>query len=327
MIGKALIVGANGRFGRAAANGLRAAGFETVLFARTASQAHGNDARWVLRDASKATAVAKAAEGCDVIVNALTPPYSRWAEEIPRFTRSMIEAAKRTGSHILVPGNIYNFGPAMPSVLKETTPQRATGTLGRVRIEMEQQYARAADEGVRTLILRAGDFYERKTTGNWFDSQITNRIDRGIVTYPGAMESLHCWAYLPDLGRAAAQCCTALDRFAAFDVINFPGHALTGAEFVAKLEQAAGRALKVKRVPWAMVRLLSLLKPDLRGVMEVSYQWRTPHALDGSRFHAIFPEFMETPVLEAFREAIADRIPTDHAASSAIATGGLSHAS
>ena len=322
----ALIVGANGRFGRAAAKSLNVRGWQTRLFARQASEHHSRTSDWRIGDARDAGALSSAAQGCDVIINALTPPYSKWSTEIPKFTKAVISAAQASEAHIIVPGNIYNFGPSMPSVLTEQTPQNAKGTLGRARIKMEQTYKEATAVGVKTLILRAGDFFEREVTGNWFDSQITPKIADGKITYPGTMTSTHCWAYLPDLGRATALCCDKLDRFDDFDTLGFPGYALSGREFVELLERASGKSLKVAGVPWPIIRLLSAFIPDLRGVMEVAYQWRTPHEIDGKRFRSLFPEFHETKLIDAFRDAISGRFQRSKLEAESTAAAEVSHA-
>ena len=326
MTRSALIVGAQGRFGRAVTEALQQSGWRTVLFARRPGGEDTPSSRWVQGDARDVAALSAAAQGQQVIVNALTPPYAQWVSEIPRFTAAMIAGAKASGATILVPGNIYNFGPSMPAVLTEDTPQRATGPLGQARIRMEGEYRAAAEDGVRTLVLRAGDFFERAATGNWFDSQIIPNIARGQILYPGTEESTHSWAYLPDLGRAAALCCERLDQFAPYDSLGFPGYALTGGEFVDLLERAAGRPLKVTAPPWPLIRMLSLVKPDLRGVMEVAYQWRTPHRIDGTRFAALFPQFRATPVLAAFKEAISDRLPATRGDAATLTARSPSHA-
>lgn len=308
MAGKVLIVGARGRFGRAALAGFRARGWAIRALARTAPERRLDGLEWIQADARDAAALSGAAEGCDVLVNALTPPYSRWAREIPRFTQSVIAAAASSGASILLPGNVYNFGPDMPGVLTETTPQLATGTLGRARIEMERTYMAAVAQGVQTLILRAGDFFERAATGNWFDSQITPKLADGIVTYPGLLDSLHSWAYLPDLGRAAAAVAEKRHDLARFETVGYPGHALTGGELVRALEDITGKSLRVKAIPWPLIKALSLFKPDLKGVVEMSYLWRTPHRIDGARFRELLPDFEATPLKVALTEAVSARI-------------------
>ena len=53
-------------------------------------------------------------------------------------------------------GSIYNFSPDGPMVLRENTPG-ATTRKGAIRIAMERRLEAARAEGVRSLILRAGE--------------------------------------------------------------------------------------------------------------------------------------------------------------------------
>lgn len=303
-----LIVGANGRFGRAAARAFTDKGWSLGLYARSKPDNDFKVHEWINADALDQSTLNQAAKGCDVIVNALTPPYSKWTELIPQFTEAMIIAARFSGATIMVPGNVYNFGPSMPLSLTEDTPQLATGSLGIARVQMEEEYETAANDGVQTIILRGGDFVESEVTGNWFDTHITAKIAKGKIAYPGPLNSMHCWAYLPDMSRALVELAERRSSLEKFETIGFPGFAMPGEEFVKTLERVTGRSIKVAKFPWPIVKLLSLFKADIKGVVQMSYLWRTPHMIDGSKFAALLPDFRATPVDEAFHDAVGDRI-------------------
>jgi len=307
MPGTVIIPGAKGRFGRAAVDAFSAAGWRVRAFARSwAGVAERADVVPVAGDAFDAGVLATAAQGCDVIVNALNPPYPRWARDLPRITVAVIEAAKAAGATVMVPGNVYNYGEGMPARLGEDTPHAPTSRKGRLREEMEQAYARAGDDGVRTIILRAGDFFEREKTGNWFDAYIAANVVRGRVVYPGPLDRVHAWAYLPDMARAMVGLAEKRAVFAVFERFGFPGHALTGQALVDAMARATGRSLSVGGLPWPMIRLLGLVMPQMREVAEISYLWRTPHAIDGSKLAAALPDFQATPFEAALADALGD---------------------
>lgn len=303
-----LNVGANGRFGRAMANAFHQKGWALKLFARTKPTHSLFPYDYIQGDALNGEALVDAAEDCAIIVNALSPPYSQWSTRIPQFTKNIIAAARASGATILVPGNVYNFGENMPEHLTENTPQTSTGKLGKIRTAMEEDYAQAVEHGVQTIIMRAGDFIERKVTGNWFDSQVISKIDKGRITYPGPMNCKHSWAYLPDMARAFVEVAEQRDKLSNFETIGFPGYELTGAELTLSLEEVAKRRLKVSGMPWQAVKMLSIFRPDIRGVVEMSYLWRQPHRIDGKKFFDILPSFIETPILTALRDSISERI-------------------
>ena len=213
-------------------------------------------------------------------------------------TASVIEAAEASGATVMMPGNVYNYGAGMPERLGEETPHAPTTRKGHLREEMEQAYAGAGDDGVRTIILRAGDFIEREKTGNWFDSHIAANVAKELVIYPGPLDRVHAWAYLPDMARAMVGLAERRAAFAAFERFGFPGYGLTGQELVDLMERASGRTLKVKGLPWSMIRLLGLVLPQMREVAEMAYLWRTPHAIDGAKLAAALPDFQATPLEE-----------------------------
>lgn len=305
MPGTVIILGAKGRLGRAAVDAFSAAGWRVRAFARSwAGVAERAEIALIAGDAVDAGALASAAKGCDVIVNALNPPYPRWARDLPRLTAAVIQAAKATGATVMVPGNVYNYGEGMPARLAEDTPHAPTSRKGRLREEMEQAHARAGDDGVQTIILRAGDFFEREKTGNWFDSYIAANVAKGRVVYPGPLDRIHAWAYLPDMARAMVGLAEKRAGFAVFERFGFAGHALTGQALVDAMARATGRSLKVSGLPWPMIRLLGFVVPQMREVVEISYLWRTPHAIDGGKLAATLPDFEATPLEAAIADAL-----------------------
>ena len=310
MPGRIIILGAKGRFGRAATQAFLASGWRVRAFARSWQGTAGEaGAELIAGDAFDGAALASAAKDCDVIVNALNPPYPRWARELPRLTAAVIEAAKATGATVMIPGNVYNYGEGMPERLAEDTPHAPTTRKGRLREEMEQAYARASEPsagtgGPRSIILRAGDFIERQKTGNWFDSQIAANVARGRVLYPGPLDRVHAWAYLPDMARAMVGLAEKRAGFAAFEPFGFPGYAVTGRGLLDAMERVCGRPLKVKTLPWPMIRLLGLAMPQMREIAEMAYLWRTPHAIDGAKLADALPEFQATPLEAAIADAL-----------------------
>ena len=305
MPGKIIILGAKGRFGRAAVDAFLVAGWRVRAFARSWENEVGTtDIELIAGDAFDASALASAAKGCAVIVNGLNPPYPRWKRDLPRLTASVIQAAKASGATVMIPGNVYNYGAGMPARLGEETPHAPTTRKGRLREEMEQAYASAGDDGVRTIILRAGDFIEREKTGNWFDSYIAANVAKERVIYPGPLDRVHAWAYLPDMARAMVGLAEQRAAFAVFERFGFPGYGLTGQGLVELMERACGHTLKVKRLPWPMIRFLGLVMPQLREVAEMAYLWRTPHTIDGAKLAAALPDFRATPLEDAIADAL-----------------------
>lgn len=223
--------------------------------------------------------LSSALRGCAVVFNGLNPPYWEWPEKAVPLARSVMEAAAEAGVEThLFPGNVYNYGESIPEVCRPGTPfSPGRVRKAHLRVEMERTFEEAAAR-VQTLILRAGDFYGYGL-GSWMDLMVAKRLDKGTLTYPGPMNVIHAWAYLPDLAAtfvAAAERRAELPRFSER---MFAGHALTGQELREAFERTLGRPLKVASVPWFWMRLARPFSPMLREVCEMAYLWQRPHTL------------------------------------------------
>lgn len=309
----ALILGANGRFGLAAAQAFDAAGWQVVApLRRDPVPGMPSNVR-VLRLAIEQTdALAREARGARIVVHAVNPVYTRWDTELLPTARAGMDVAQRLGARFMLPGNVYNFGTTPPARLTEQTPQRADTRKGAQRIALEAEIERRCESGLlAATVIRAGDFYGAGT-GNWFDQAIVKSMRSGKLVYPGPTDLPHAWAYLPDLARTfVAVAGRAPNECGRFERFHFAGHTLTGAELLAGIERAAA-ALGVEparpwshgTLPWSVIRIGGLLMPMWRELAKMSYLWRVPHALDGSALERAIGPLPGTPVGDALREAL-----------------------
>ena len=301
MTKSALILGAQGRMGRAAVEAFVDAGWTVTGFVRPGRKGDSPIA-WFEGDAFEPDVVTHTAAGHDVIVHALNPPYHRWKTDLPPLTDRVLSAARSSGATVIVPGNVYNYGADMPAVLTEETPHRPTTRKGRLREEMEARFAAAANDGVQTIILRAGDFIERQKTGNWFDSHVTAKVAQGVINYPGPTNIPHAWAYLPDLARAMVALAERRENLAGFTRFGFGGHTFSGEELRSWASTLWQHPVRLKPFPWTLLRVMAIFSPLLREVVEMRYLWDVPHQIDGGRFERFAPEFRMTPLAEVLRD-------------------------
>ena len=295
MTGRILVLGAAGRFGHAAAEAFHHAGWDVTSLVRpgTATRAP-RDTRVVEAHALDRAAVIKAAHGAEVVLHALNPVYTDWARLALPLAYGAIEAAETAGATLLFPGNVYNYGAGMPAVLGEHTPMRPTARKGQLRVQIEERLREAAERGMRTIILRAGDFYGGGP-GSWFDLVVAKNLSHGRVTYPGPLDVMHEWAYLPDLAAAMVRLAAIRDTFGAFEAFGFPGHAVTGRELIAAIERALQRKLAAKQMTWWLVHTVGRLFSIGQELAEISYLWDVPHRIDGGKLKAAMGDVPATP--------------------------------
>ena len=132
----ALVIGATGGFGRATAQALLAAGWRVRALHRNPDRARaatGLAADWVEGDALQRDDVVRDAEGAAVIVHAANPPgYRNWAGLVLPMMESSIAASIAQGARILLPGNVYNYGPDARGPIAEDAPQHPLTRKGKI---------------------------------------------------------------------------------------------------------------------------------------------------------------------------------------------------
>ncbi len=308
-----LILGARGRFGLSTARAFAQAGWRVLGQTRPQAAVPKDTAiEWLGIDLQDTQSLAHAAQGASVVVHALNPAYTNtaWLTQVLPMTDAAIAITRALGATLMVPGNVYNFGPDMPAVLREDTPQRARTVKGQVRIAME---ARLQQSGVRSVVIRAGDFFGGGT-GTWFDTALVKDIRKGVFTNPGTPEVSRAWAYLPDLANTFAAVATLRDQLPAFEVLHFAGHRITGQRWLDVLSPLAqsqgwgkpGVALKMAGLPWPIIRIGALFVPTWKALLEMRYLWQTPHALANDKLTALIGPEPYTPLPQAVQAALVD---------------------
>jgi nucleoside-diphosphate-sugar epimerase len=258
----------------------------------------------------------RAAKGARAVVHAMNPAYTAaaWRAQAPGLMQGAIDAAAALGAVLLFPGNVYNFGADMPALLSPDTPQRPSTEKGRIRVDLEQQLAQATRaQGLQAVVVRAGDFFGAGN-GSWLDQVIVKKLPQGRVTWPGALDAPHAWAYLPDLARAFVRAAETAPAPAGgrYECLHFTGHTVTGQDWLAALTEVAweqgwlpaGGALHTGKLPWGMMRLVSPFSATVASLLEMRYLWDVPHALDGAALARRIGAAPHTPFLDAVRAAI-----------------------
>jgi nucleoside-diphosphate-sugar epimerase len=250
-----LILGATGRFGAAVMACFVKHGWQVIAQSRSAG-APMQGVQWLSAASKDEQAIITAAKGACLVVHAWNPAYTAWASELLPLTEHAMNIAQALNATLLFPGNVYNFGSAMPQLLSETTAQQADTRKGKLRVQLESAIAKRCEQGLRATVLRAGDFFG-SGTGTWFDLAITKNLRKGRIVYPGPLDVPHAWAYLPDLAEAAVQLAEqalkAPSNFKAFEVFHFAGHTLTGRQLSDKITKLHGAPTKVSGMPWRVI--------------------------------------------------------------------------
>ncbi|TVT84911.1 SDR family oxidoreductase [Pseudomonas sp. H3(2019)] len=310
---KVLVLGATGGIGGEVARQLKDAGWEVCALTRHLEKAVDQqaDITWLRGDALNRQEVIEAAKGCSVIVHAVNPPgYRRWPELVLPMLDNTIAAAVLEGATIVLPGTVYNFGPDVFPVLHESSPQQPLTRKGAIRVEMEQRLRKAADNGARALIVRAGDFFGPRAGSNWFSLGLI-KPGRPVkaVSYPGEQGVAHQWAYLPDVARTMVELLERRTALQAFESFHMAGHLDTDGTRMSRAIQRVvyrhtGMEPRVTAFPWWLLILASPFVVTFREMLEMRYLWRTPVQMDNARLIEVLGGEPHTPLDEAVEAAL-----------------------
>jgi len=311
---RVLIVGATGNIGAETARALLERGWEVRALHRQPEQAARRFAAlgaitWLAGDALNREDVVQAAAGVSVVVHAANPPgYKNWAGLVLPMLESSIAAAEAADARLVLPGTIYNFGADAGAVLSERSPQHPTTRKGALRVAMERRLEAASKAGLKVLIVRAGDFFGPRVTGNsWFGQVVKPGAPVRSVTYPGKRDVGHAWAYLPDLAATIAELAEREHALPRFEVFHFAGHWF---ERGVEIAEAARRAADVprapiRRFPWFAIYALSPFRETFREMLEMRYLWREPVRLDNQKLLAFLGQEPHTPIDAALRQTLS----------------------
>jgi len=311
----ALVIGATGSFGAHATMALIKHGWSVRALARDpqgAARRFGErtPVDWRRGDAMDPASIVAAAEGVQALVHAANPPgYRNWGGLVAPMVEGAIAGAMAAGARLVLPGTVYNYAPDAGPTITEDAPQAPTTRKGRIREAVERRLLQASADGLKVLILRAGDFFGPATPNGSFHWLVRVRGGRvGGVWAPGPQSVGHAFAYTPDLGETLARLLARESELAAFERFHFRGHWLpNGGDLARAIGRVSGQpGLRARPFPWIAVDLAAPFNETLRELREMRYLWRRPIGLDNERLVRFLGSEPHTPLDEAVATSLAD---------------------
>ena len=239
-------------------------------------------------DAANSEFAARAATGAAVVYQCLSPPYSKWAEQFPSLQSGAVHAARTADARYVSFENVYMYGGTHGAPITEATPLHSDSRKGTVRLEMAEQLRRLQDDGVLAVsTARASDYFGPR--GTWQsplgDLVIGRALAGKSAQVIGDPDQPHSYTFTRDIAKTLAALGTRDD--AAGEVFHVPNAApRTTREIIATISEAIGRPIKISVAPRLVLRMIGIVKPDVREVDEMRYEFTQPFVVDGGKAQA-----------------------------------------
>jgi nucleoside-diphosphate-sugar epimerase len=291
------VLGGDGAIGGATLQAIKARGLDGKALTRA-------DA-----NAMKADELVRVLDGAEVVYNCVGLPYSSdlWTVGFPAISNALVTACEKVGAKIVYFDNVYLYGPApLPVPFDEETsriPPSRKGKARKTAVEIVMAAHRAGR--VKATVGRAADFYGPCALNSPFYINFLENMLKGKPPQVAMPEGpLHTYAYTVDMGRGLVE--LALDESAYGDEFHLPvGPAVKVSEMAGLFNRELGTSLKVIHVPDIVLRGLSLFKPLIREVQEMSYQYKTDYIMSDRKFRQRYPEFASTSYQDGVAAMVA----------------------
>jgi len=241
----------------------------------------------VALDASDPEALTRFAAGASVIYQALNPSYHQWAQYFPALQAAAIAAADATGARYISIDNLYMYDSS--ATMTETSPIAPRSTKGELRARMADELMEAHELGtIRAAVLRSSDYYGPGVVQSAMAERVFGNLVAGKKAQVlGSATTPHSFAYIEDVGRAAAVLGTSEE---ALGGIWMSPHApaRTQGEMVEKACTALGVPLRMSVVSPMMLRLAGLTSLDAREMVEMAYEFTDPFVVDSTKIQRAF---------------------------------------
>ena len=237
------------------------------------------------------------------------PDYHRWPEQFPPLQRGVLAGAAAAGAKLIVMENLYMYGPHSGVPMTESMPLRGRGSRSTTRRMLTEELFAAHRAGqVRAVSVRASDLLGPHVTESLVGERFFGPFLAGKKVQLFADPNVpHSMSFVGDVGRAMVTVGArdeALGR--PWHVPNAP--AVSMRAFGSLVAEETGIAPSLSFMPRPVTRallpLISIGVPPMRGLVENLYIFYEPYVVDHSAYAGAFGEHA-TPLREAIRQTVA----------------------
>jgi len=316
VVGKVVILGANGAIGRGLGPLLGAEGIPYRVVGRSllALQVrfHGDPMCEHLQwDPSDDAAFAEACEGAGTVVYLIGVALWKFKDNIPLITKALAAAREAGARHFLLLSSNWSYGIPQEKRIEETHPRNPTTIKGNTRREQEDLVLAAHVPGVfATGVLRMADLYGPRVEASHLWSAFQAARKGTVAQVLGPIDRPHEFVFVPDAVTIVARLIAtdAAWNGLAPQVWNLAGPAVTTIRDMVELVFATeGKPPQYKVPGKLLMRFVRSMNPYIRELHEMQYLLEQAVLLDDSKLQALLGDLQKTSYGEGIRQTLALR--------------------
>lgn len=307
---KIALFGAAGAIGKSIATALDTANRSYRVVGRSTQslgkafgkKAHVELATWNPDDSNS---VRDATRGIDTLIYLVGVPYDQFHLH-PLLMKKTLDAAIAEGvERIVLIGTVYPYGMPTTKVVREDHPRNPNTYKGKMRKEQEEILLKAHTEGkIQATILRLPDFYGPGVEKSFLHSLFQSAVKGGTANMVGPIDRPHEFVYVPDVGPVVTALAENKNAYGRW--WNLAGYsAITQKEIAEQVFALAGRETKIRVAGKTTLRLLGLVNPMMRELVEMHYLLTTPVLMEDRALEQLLGKLQKTSYLEGLRQTLS----------------------
>jgi nucleoside-diphosphate-sugar epimerase len=289
VMSETMVVFGNGAIGQLVTKQLLARGDSVRIAQRRRPASLPAGASYFPCDILDSQAVRLAVEGVSKVLLAVGFPYDSriWRTAWPKAMTNVLEACAQVGARVVFIDNLYQLGPQTEPRTEDMSLTNA-GQKPAILADVTRIWMNARHR-VRFAALRCPDFYGPGVDISHLGASAFGELAKGKAALMLAPpDTLHDFAYAPDIARAAISLLDAPDD-AYGQVWNMPCAPIrTPREILQLGADAIDSPLKMIAVPLWLLPLAGLFSRFMKEVADVGFTWDRPYHVDASKFKRRF---------------------------------------
>jgi len=238
--------------------------------------------------ADSAGATLRAVDGCRLVYDCIGLPGDQMHLH-GETARNIAAALGETKARCLQVSSYWSYYPQVHPIIDETHPRAGGPPWVRHRREAED-ILRAAG----AAILHLPDFYGPQVHVSILQNALVEAAEGKTVNWIGSPQIAREYIYVPDAMRIAAEIGNRAETFGTHWCLP-GGGPLSGHQVMEIASRHLRREVKLRSAGMPMLRLVSLFKKDLRGLLQVAPDYMKPVHYDARKLEELLGPQSMTP--------------------------------